>query len=225
MSDSPSGVLVTSRSFAEYLAFFSLEHACLPARILDCSAGASSFVAEARRRGVDALAVDPAYENPTRLLIEARAGVAGGAQLIADNQDRFVYDWYGSPSRRARMRRDALEAFVRDYSRSPERYLPAALPGLPLETDSFDLALCSHLLFTWATHYDELWHLASLVELCRVATEVRVFPLVLQGTGEAVEFLPSLRDRLKRGFGINSNIVTVAYEFQRGAHHMLQLSR
>ena len=224
MSDSPGGVLVTSRSFAEYLAFFNLDESCLPARVLDCSAGASSFVAEARRRGVCALAVDPAYENPTGLLVAARAGVAGGAQLIADNQDRFVYDWYGSPSRRAQMRKDALEAFIGDYSRSPERYLPAALPGLPLETDSFDLALCSHLLFTWATHYDELWHLASLVELCRVATEVRVFPLVLQGTGEAVEFLPSLRDRLEHRFGISSNIVAVAYEFQRGAHHMLQLS-
>lgn len=225
MSDSPGEVLVTSRSFAEYLAFFNLNEASLPARILDCSAGASSFVAEARVRGVDALAVDPAYEDPTRLLTQAQAGVAGGAQLIADHRDRFSYDWYGSPSRRAQMRQDALGAFLSDYSRSPERYLPAALPGLPLATDSFHLALCSHLLFTWATHYDELWHLASLVELCRVATEVRVFPLVLQGTGEAVVFLPNLLDRLARGFGINTSIVSVDYEFQRGAHHMLQLSR
>ncbi len=43
-------------------------------------------------------------KTPPGCLIAARAGVAGGAQLIADNQDRFVYDWYGSPSRRAQTR-------------------------------------------------------------------------------------------------------------------------
>ena len=56
-------ILLTSRSFAEYIAFFNLDPNKLPGRIVDVSAGASSFVAEATRRGVDALAVDPAYQE------------------------------------------------------------------------------------------------------------------------------------------------------------------
>lgn len=225
MPDTPLEVLVTSRSFAEYVAFFNLDPDCLPGSVLDCCAGASSFVAEACGRGVDAVAVDPAYEDRDRVLEQARASAAGGAQLIAAHQDSFVYDWYGTPSRRVQMREAALSEFISDFSTAPQRYRAAALPGLPLETGSFDLALCSHLLFTWATHFDEVWHLAALVELARVATEVRVFPLVLQGTGAPVSYLASLRDRLQRGFGIATHIETVGYEFQRGANQMLRLSR
>jgi hypothetical protein len=219
-------ILVTSRSFAEYVAFFGLDSEDLPTRVLDCSAGASSFVAEAHARGIDAVAADPAYAHSDEALTNrTSSGTTGGSQLIDANSDRFTYDWYETAQRRAEMRRTALATFQEHRRAYPARYVAAALPGLPLEGKSFDLALCSHLLFTWATHLDELWHLAALVELCRVAEEVRVFPLVLQGTGQPVEFLPSLRARLHNRFEITTEIVPVPYEFQVGAHHMLKLRR
>ena len=56
-------MIVSSRSFEEYTAFFGLDPTNLPASILDCSAGASSFTVEAYRRGVRAVAVDPAYRD------------------------------------------------------------------------------------------------------------------------------------------------------------------
>lgn len=221
MSDNP--ILVTSRSFQEYLAFFDLTPDRLPSSIVDVSAGASSFVAEASRRGVRALAVDPAYQNPGAVRDCAREGLDGGNQIIAEHSDRFVYDWYGSPTGRNCMRRRALETFVADYRDHPQRYLAAALPGLPLASASFELALCSHLLFTWAENLDELWHLAAVIELARVAEEVRVFPLVLQGDGRPVNFLDALRTRLSERFGITSSVEPVPYEFQHGAFHMLRL--
>ncbi len=87
---------------------------------------------------------------------------------------------------------------------------------------SFDLAACSHLLFTWANVFDMAWHEAALREMARVATEVRVFPLVHQGSGEPVGFLGALRERLTH---VETGIVTVPYAFQVGADEMLLVSR
>lgn len=222
MTDAP--ILLTSRSFAEYVAFFDLDAGDLPRRIVDVSAGASNFVAEAAHRGVHALDVDPAYRDAS-MWTRLHQSVTDGAQLIAAHSDHFVYDWYATPARRAEMRHAAMENFLADYQSHPDRYQAAALPGLPLATGSYDLALCSHLLFTWAEVFDELWHLAALIELARVADEVRVYPLVLQGNGTPVAFVDSLRTRLLEGFGIHSHIERVPYEFQRGACHMLRLCR
>lgn len=225
-SASDDDILVSSRSFLEYQAFFDLDPQRLPARILDCCAGASGFVAEAQVRGVDAVAVDPIYGlDADSLAVRLTAGAASGTSMIDANSDRFSFDWYGTPERRAEMRRLALSAFLADHRANPERYVDAALPELPFADASFDLALCSHLLFTWATHLDEQWHVDALVELCRVAAEVRVFPLVLQGAGRPVAFLPRLQLHLREAFGIQSEVVAVPYEFQVGAHHMLRLQR
>lgn len=217
-------ILISSRSFAEYVAFFGLDSEELPTRVLDCSAGASSFVAEALARGVDAVASDPVYGLTEDALTDrTNSGLPSGNAMIDANSDRFVFDWYQTAQCRAEIRRAALTTFQEHHRAHPDRYIAAALPDLPFASSTFDLALCSHLLFTWATHLDESWHLAALIELCRVAEEVRVFPLVLQGTGQPVEFLPSLRTRLHNQFGITSEIVSVPYEFQVGAHHMLKL--
>lgn len=219
-------VLVSSRSFAEYVAFFDLDAEQLPARILDCSAGASSFVAQAHARGIDAVAADPVYSLAEHdLTARLNSGMPRGNAMINANADRFDFDWYQTPQLRDEMRRAALTTFQEHHHAHPDRYIAAALPDLPFTDKSFDLALCSHLLFTWATHLDEQWHLEAMVELCRVSEEVRIFPLVLQGAGEPVEFLPSIRARLRSQFGISTEIVTVPYEFQIGAHHMLRLAK
>jgi hypothetical protein len=218
-------MLLTSRSFEEYAAFFGLDADRLPDRVLDCGGGASSFVAGACARGVDAIAADPVYVHDEQSLLEAgMAGATGGANLITAHQDRFTYAWYGSAERRSTMRATAAAIFREHRHQHPERYVAASLPALPFTDQAFALALCSHLLFTWADRFDERWHLDSLVELCRVAAEVRVFPLALQGSGEPIRFLPGLRRRLHAEFGITSQITDVAYEFQIGAHHMLTLN-
>ena len=214
-------MLVTSRSFAEYVAFFALDPDRLPRRVLDCSAGTSGFVAGARARGSDAVAVDPAYRQGLDELAEtARAGAVGGSR------------WWptiatGSPSS-GTAHRSVSASCGRTRSRAPRR--PARSPGplrsgrspLPFADGSFDLAVCSHLLFTWANVFDMAWHEAALREMARVATEVRVFPLVHQGSGEPVGFLGALRERLTH---VETGIVTVPYAFQVGADEMLLVSR
>jgi SAM-dependent methyltransferase len=217
-------MLLTSRSFDEYCASFDLDPERLPAQILDCAAGASDFVAQATARGATATAVDPGYRRGAAVPELARAGMHSGTGMIDSHRDRFTYAWYGSPQARTRMRDVAMQGFADDYAAHPERYVAAELPDLPFADRAFDLAVCSHLLFTWATDLDEQWHLNAIHELTRVATEVRIFPLVLQQTGDPVPFMDHLLARLA-DHGITTERKTVTYEFQIGANQMLRLAR
>jgi hypothetical protein len=222
-------MLVTSRSYVEYEAMFDLTELPgteLPDSVLDCCAGGSEFVAEAAARGADAVAVDPAYGLPPGELAEVvRRSLPVTAGIIEDHADRFVWHWYGSPGRKHRLRADAAERFVADLAAAPGRYVEGSLPDLPFADRRFSLVLCSHLLFTWAGHYDRDWHLAALRELVRVSrSEVRVFPLVAQGAGDPVPYLPELLDQLAAD-GIRHEFRKVPYEFQLGADSMLVLTR
>ena len=214
-------MLVTSRSFGEYEAFFGLSSADLAGTVLDCSAGASGFVAAVNGRGGRATAVDPVYEQPAEELgAAANAALVQGEAILARHADRYLWSWYGSLERHHEVRRTALAAFLADLHRHPGSYVPGSLPHLPFDDGAFDLAVCSHLLFTWSNVFDEAWHEAAVLELLRVASEVRLFPLVAQGAGEPVPFLPTLIDRL-RSLGHRADVVDVPYEFQRGASQML----
>jgi ubiquinone/menaquinone biosynthesis C-methylase UbiE len=215
-------VLVTSRSYAEYEAMFDLSE--LPDSVLDCCAGGASFTAEAAERGVDAVAVDPAYELPAAELVDTvRRSLPAAADIVDDHAGSFTWAWYGNPERKDEFRIQAADRFLQDVAVAPERYVPGSLPELPFEDARFDLVLCSHLLFTWADKYDRDWHLAALKELVRVSrSEVRIFPLVHQGAGEPVGYLPELLEELRP---VASEIRKVPYEFQVGADQMLVLSR
>jgi hypothetical protein len=215
-------VLVTSRSYAEYEAMFDLKE--LPDSILDCCAGGSSFTAEATARGLDAVAVDPAYElEPTELVDAVRRSLPATAGIVDEHQGSFVWQWYGSPERKDQYRIEAADSFLQDIATAPERYVPGGLPDLPFADRRFGLVLCSHLLFTWADKYDRAWHLAALRELIRVSdAEVRIFPLVMQGAGATVPFLPEVLDELD---GVTWEIRKVPYEFQVGADEMLVVTR
>ncbi|GAA1596190.1 hypothetical protein GCM10009789_57670 [Kribbella sancticallisti] len=213
-------MLVTSRSYAEYEAMFDLSE--LPDSVLDCCAGGASFTAEAAARGVDAVAVDPAYELPAAELVDTvRRSLPAGSRIVDQHADSFVWTWYGDPGRKDELRIEAADRFLQDVAVAPERYVPGTLPELPFGDRRFELVLCSHLLFTWADKYDRDWHLAALRELIRVSSsEVRIFPLVNQGAGDPVEFLPDLLEALP----VRSEIRKVPYEFQVGADEMLVLS-
>jgi ubiquinone/menaquinone biosynthesis C-methylase UbiE len=69
------------------------------------------------------------------------------------NADEFVWTSIGSVEQLGRVRMAAIKDFMDDYvaGRTEGRYVKAELPGLPFSDDSFDLALCSHLLFLYST--------------------------------------------------------------------------
>ena len=205
---------------------FDLDRAGTGGLVVDCCAGASSFVAELAVRGGAGVAVDPVYAHGLEAVRRsAAASLTAGTATVVDHADRFVWRWYGNPERRGRMRAVAAERFLHDITYRPSAYLAGALPHLPLASGSADLVLCSHLLFTWSDRLNVEWHRAALADLVRVTRgEVRIFPLVVQATGAAVPFLDQLIDEL-RGQGHTAAVRNVPYEFQRGAHAMLVIRR
>ena len=166
------------RSAAEYEAFFALSDVPPSARILDCGGGPSSFAAEWSRNGRYVVAADPMYRFSTRDFLADFDLTA--AQMLTGMQkarDRFKWDYYGSPEGVVQRRRDVLTAFIADFQAATRRgrYVSACLPELPFLSQSFDLVLCSHLLFLYSAEFDAEMHLSFLRELLRVGREVLAY--------------------------------------------------
>lgn len=123
-----------------------------------------------------------------------------------------------------RTRMDSMREFLADFpaGRQEERYRTAALPSLPFPDAKFDLALCSHYLFLYGTR-GLSFHVASIIELTRVATEVRIFPLV-ELNGRKSPLLPAVMEAASAS-ELVTEIGPVRYEFQRGANEMLRIRR
>lgn len=232
-------VLISARSYAEYLAMFDLTEADMAGRVLDCPGGAASFTAGALSRGIDATAVDPAYAHPSsgpttapapsaltalgeHAVVEAERGNA----FLRQHAHRLVWTWFTDPDDHLRQRTQAARDFCTSVRIHPTRYVPGALPHLPFSDASFDLVLSSHLLFAYGDRLDDAFHLTALTELIRVArTQVRVFPLVGHVDGRVHRTLGILREQLAAA-GITTAVrATAGYEFQRGGNQMLVLQR
>ena len=195
-------------------------------RVLDCGGGPSSFTAEMAAAGYSAISVDPiyAYSGPEiRARFEATVDLVL-AQIQATPDD-WTWGYHSNPDALLVNRRTALETFLADYDigLGAARYVLGELPVLPFSSGSFDLALCSHLLFLYSDLLSEAFHIQALRELCRIAREIRVFPIATLRLGPSPH-LPAVRAAL-RADGWSSEIVRVDYELQRGANQMLRVFR
>lgn len=218
-------VLVSARSLAEYVAMFGLEASDLQRRIVDCPGGAASAVAEISADGGDAVAVDPQYALGAD---ELRARVLDDLDRAVLNKrerdDEFDWDIRGGVVGHEAVRRSAAERMLTDLEDAPERYVAGALPSLPFASDSADLVLCSHLLFTYADRLDVADHVAAIVEMARVAPEVRVYPLVDHAGNPQPELVRTVIARLKKE-RLTCRIEPVAGPFQRAATTRLVVER
>ncbi len=219
-------VVPWGRSFEEYSAMFSLAGADMAGRIIGCGDGPASFNAEATRRGTNVVSCDPIYAF-SNADIEAR--IAATYEQVIDqarqNQNEFVWEAITSVEELGKVRMAAMQAFLDDYPAGlvEGRYLNLELPSLSFPDGDFDLALCSHLLFLYSQQLDEAFHHSSLLELCRVAKEVRVFPLLALGGASSPHLEGSVE--MLRTAGHKVTIQRVDYEFQRGACEMLRIQR
>ena len=141
------------------------------------------------------------------------------------NADEFVWDSVRSVEELGRVRMAAMQEFLDDFSqgKSDGRYVEAALPTLPFAESSFDLGLCSHLLFLYSDQLGESFHRDAIRELCRIAGEVRLFPLLALGGHESPYVDGALKEL--RDAGHDVSIETVPYEFQRGGNQMMRIRR
>jgi hypothetical protein len=214
------------RSFHEYCLMFNLSEKNLLDGVLDCGGGPASFVAEMSARGHRSVSLDPVYKysgSEIRARFEATAEQML-SQVRASPND-WVWGYHRDPDDLLATRRAALKTFLADYERGSYdcRYIVGNLPALPIVSGSFRLAVCSHLLFLYSDLLSEAFHIESVCELCRVAREVRIFPL-LTLQREPSPHLASVRSALNAE-GWNSEVVRVDYELVRGGNQMLRIFR
>ena len=170
-------VVPWGRSFEEYRRMFALTDADLQSRILGCADGPASFNAEATRRATRVVSFDPLYRYDVHQIRERIAATCDQVlEQTRQNAGEFVWDVISSVEQLCAVRMAAMEAFLDDYDagRQQGRYVEAELPTLPFPDLSFDLAVCSHFLFLYTTQLTEAFHQAAVIELCRVAREVRI---------------------------------------------------
>ena len=227
-----SDIVPWGRSYAEYAAMFALSDEDVQKRILGCGDGPASFNAECTALGGSVISVDPIYEfGEEEIAIRFEQAAPDIISQVGKTLDSWVWSHHGTPEGLLACRRSALECFLADYEtgKAAGRYLAKELPTLPFENGTFDLALCSHLLFLFSAHLSEEFHvlsvleLWSVLELCRVAKEVRIFPL-LTLEQKPSPHLPAILQKISL-HGLDAEVIKVPYEFQRGGNEMLVVKR
>jgi hypothetical protein len=218
-------IAVWGRSTTEYIQMFDLVAADLQLNILDCASGPASFNAEMTWQGLNVISCDSIYNLTTdEIAHRIQAANQPIMNALQTHSDRFVWQKISSPERLQKLRMAAMQIFLEDFTLGVQenRYIPSALPNLPFADRQFDLALCSHLLFTYSHCLSQEFHLASIIEMCRVAKQTRVFPL-LDISGKLSAFVnPVIQQLNQRGY--IAQIKEVAYEFQKGGNKLLQVA-
>jgi hypothetical protein len=201
---------------------FSLSARDLEKSILGCGDGPASFNGELSSQGGNVISVDPIYcftaKQLKNRILQVFKEVMQQMQL---NKDRYVWDNIGSVKALGKIRMSAMEKFIEDYDlgKKQGRYIEGSLPQLGFNDHQFELALCSHYLFLYSEQISVQAHIDSLQELCRVAKEVRVYPL-LTLAGEPCPHLSQVILALGR-LNLSVTLVDVSYQFQKGATQML----
>ena len=209
----------------EYIKMFSLTRDELRLKILSCADGPASFNSELTKYGGVVTSVDPIYQF-TAFEIKQRIDEAYEEVLQQTHQNKGAYVWenISSVEELGKIRMAAMKKFLSDFEagKMQKRYLAYELPVLPFFDKAFDIALCSHFLFTYTDHLSFGFHYESIKEMSRVAQEVRIFP-VLTLDGSVSRHLQPIIDKLSAQ-NINVSIEQVEYEFQLGGDKMLKIN-
>lgn len=227
MSFKLESVVPWGRSLEEYIRMFNLTADDLRLKILDCAGGPASFNVEMTRQGYNVISCDPIYQfsvdEIAQRIQETYQTIIDGVKVT---REYFVWQDIQSPEHLGQIRMAAMQQFLEDLPLGIQqgRYILGELPMLTFDTKQFDLALCSHFLFTYSDLLSQDFHLASIQELCRVAGEVRIFPLLNNYSQEVSPLLPSVMKELAAQ-GYNLEIKQVSYEFQKGGNQMLRVCK
>jgi SAM-dependent methyltransferase len=226
MAFSYNTVVPWGRSFEEYQRMFALTDHHLKVRLLGCGDGPASFNAEMFKRGNRVISCDPLYQlTPKQIEDRISATCEDVIRQTRRNQDQFNWSLIKSPEELRNIRMAAMQMFLEDYTnaKASARYVAGELPHLPFKPDSFDIAVCSHLLFLYTDRLSLEFHQRAIEAMCDVAREARIFPL-LTYNAEPSPFVEPLQQALAQA-GYQVSIETVPYEFQRGGNKMMRVLR
>ena len=212
------------RTLREYREMFLLNQEDLEQKILGCGDGPASFNLEARALGAEVTSIDPSYVFSRDELKQRIDEVADEViEQVRKNQEGFVWKNIRNVDDLYAIRMEAMRQFLYDYKKGKEQgyYQLQSLPNLSFKDKQFDLALSSHFLFLYSDHLDYEFHLKAILEMLRVAKEVRIFPLLML-TNERSPYVDEIMRELKR-LGYEAEIIKTEYEFQKGADEMMKI--
>lgn len=217
-------VVPWGRSFEEYRKIFSLTDVDLKKSILGCGDGPASFNSELTTMGGNIISIDPIYTFDSVSLKNRIDEVFDEIMpQMQANKDKYIWNSIESVEALGKIRMDAMNKFLFDYEMGKKsgRYINESLPKLSFNDHQFDLALCSHYLFLYSDQISLEQHIESVMELCRVAKEVRIYPL-LSLNGEISPHLDKIITALNK-VSISTSLIDVEYEFQKGATQMIMV--
>ena len=208
--------------YADMCQMFCLMDADFNKKILDFPAGISSFNMQASQQGQHIVSADALYALDFDALTTRTKKILSSDQqqlktlfakhLIHDDItiDHIMTDW-----------RETSANFLKDFlhGKKEGRYVAADLPELPFRANQFGLALCSDLVFH--TQASAFTPAEVIAELCRVAEEVRVFPLLDENGEISAELGPLMLMLQQENYGIEVKEVT--YKKRTGSNALLRL--
>lgn len=208
--------------FSDYQQMYDLSEGDLKKSIFDFSSGIASFNAEATKRGMHVISCDASYVlSEEKMASYAAQFLQETMSYLKNNPDRL------KDSSEVMMRRviglweKTEKMFLQDYAsgKAQNRYQPLQFPRLPYVTHQFNLALCTGFIFHHSLSTKEIAVIVQ--ELCRIAEEIRIFPL-LDNYGKMTEELGPLMLMLqKKNYGVE--VREVSYETLNGGNAMLRI--
>lgn len=217
-------VVLLGRTLEEYSKFFAFDPRELAGkRVLDVASGVSSFCAQGSALGLDICAVDPIYDWPS---VDIARRCTTDLDEVYRAIDLPTYRWtsYKNPAEMRSLRERAYKTFLPHYvAHRGSKYLPGALPHLPLEAGSFDVTFVSYFLFVYQDHLNLDFHKESILELMRVTRgEARIYPLVTFEAERSTHLDAFLKDSAMARFKFEE--VRTDFEFLAGSNSYLRIT-
>ena len=206
----------------EYEQMFDLQPEDYEKRILDFPASISSFNAQIHKKSPHVTSADAIYSKTSKEIREyAQTRFQMYQNYLIQHADDLLQKGADSLALIFDMWKTNKERFLADYEKGLEarRYQSVIMPSLPYETHQFDLALCSDYVFNRYAQND-CRPQDVVLELCRVAQEVRIFPLLTE-TGKVSEWLgPIMLELQQNNYGIE--VREVSFENLKGGNAMMR---
>lgn len=203
---------------------FDLSKADMRTRLLEYGCGPSAVNVECIGKAQQIVSCDPLFNlDKDTLHSKVKLVFADMVSRVLRDQDQFDFSHYGNPEALFTKRREGMAKFFADYvpGKKAKRYLGIGDYELPFADYAFDFALSSHYLFADLDDQDVEFHLQVIKELTRVASEVRIFPLI-DRYGQPSPFLgPVLLGLQQHNLGVE--VRKVAYHLQPGGNAMLRV--
>jgi hypothetical protein len=208
--------------FSDYQQMYDLSEADLSKSLLDFSAGIASFNVEAMQRGCSVMSVDMNYGlSQEQMRLFAEQFLRDTTMCLNEKPGRLQDSSLGNIQHVAQRWRETEKRFIQDYTKDTQkkRYQAMQLPRLPYATHQFDIALCTDFIFHHSLSSNEVQVVVR--ELGRVASEVRIFPL-LDANGKTSDALGPLMLLLqKNNYGVE--VRQVPYQTLKGGNAMLRI--